>query len=303
MRSVGRFAPSPTGDLHYGSLIAAVGSWLDAKSVPDGRWLLRIDDLDTARVRTDSEASILATLQAFGFEWPEPVWRQSARLQRYHEGLEQLRQRIPLFHCQCSRRQLATEGEACCVGHCRQLRCDPRESSLRADLSGLAATLIVDRSLGEIRFDPARHSDVIVRRRDGVFAYQFAVVIDDADQGVTDVVRGADLLDSTPWQLGLLQALRLSAPRYLHLPVVVEADGQKLAKSRHSVRVGDTDVADPQATIEGVASQLRQALKNLRQPEPPAGIHQPQELLKLAAAAWQPERFKGEREIRLPPTS
>lgn len=291
MGSVGRFAPSPTGDLHYGSLIAAVGSWLDAKSSPGGRWLLRIDDLDTARVRADSEASILATLNAFGFEWPQPLWRQSTRLERYHQALGRLKRRIPLFHCQCSRRQLAAEGEACCVGNCRTVQRDPCESALRADLSGLDPLVTYDRSLGEVRFDPAVHNDVIVRRRDGVFAYQFAVVIDDADQSVTDVVRGADLLESTPWQLGLLQALGLRVPRYLHLPLVVEADGQKLAKSRHAVKVGDTDVVQ----------RLREALRDLQQTEVPAEIREPQELLKIAATQWQPERFKGVREIRLPP--
>ncbi|MBU3672831.1 MAG: tRNA glutamyl-Q(34) synthetase GluQRS [Sinobacteraceae bacterium] len=301
MGLVGRFAPSPTGDLHYGSLVAAVGSWLDAKSSPDGRWLLRIDDLDTARVRADSEASILATLKACGFDWPCPIWRQSTRLQRYHESLERLRQRIPLFRCQCSRRQLAAEGEACCVGRCRQLPCDPRDSALRADLSGLDPMLIFDRSLGEVRFDPARHSDVIVCRRDGVFAYQFAVVIDDADQGVTDVVRGADLLDSTAWQLGLSQALGLPAPRYMHLPVVVEADGQKLAKSRHSVCVRDGHVAGHRVASERIATQLRRVLQDLGQRALPAGIHDPREILQIAATVWQPERFKGKREIRLPP--
>ena len=134
------------------------------------------------------------------------------------------------------------------------------------------------------------HRDVIVRRRDGVLAYQLAVVIDDADQGVTDVVRGADLLDSTPWQLGLLKALKLPVPRYLHLPLVVEADGQKLAKTRHSVRLEG----------QNAVQTLRDALHQLRQPSPPIGISEPRELLRAAAAAWQPERFKGEREIRLP---
>jgi glutamyl-Q tRNA(Asp) synthetase len=291
MGSVGRFAPSPTGDLHHGSLIAALGSWLDAKSSADGQWLLRIEDLDTARVRADSEGSILATLSAFGFQWPQPPWRQSNRLARYEQALGTLQQRIPLFNCRCSRKQLAAEGEACCIGECRRLRCDPRDSALRADLSVLQAATVLDRSLGEVRFDPAVHRDVVIRRRDGVFAYQLAVVVDDAEQGVTDVVRGADLLDSTPWQLGLLQALRQPAPRYLHLPLVVQVDGQKLAKSRHSVRI---DSHDPVQT-------LRNALKLLRQPNPAEDICQPGDLLRAAAAQWQPENFRGEREVRLPP--
>jgi glutamyl-Q tRNA(Asp) synthetase len=288
---VGRFAPSPTGELHRGSLVAALGSWLDAKFSPDGLWLLRIEDLDVARVRAESEASILATLSAFGFEWPQPPWRQSSRLERYQHALTQLQRRIPLFHCRCSRRMLAAEGEACCVGECRRLRCDPHDSALRADLSVLDAASIEDRTLGEVCFEPRVHRDVIVRRRDGVFAYQLAVVIDDADQGVTDVVRGADLLDSTPWQLALLQALQLPIPRYLHLPLVVEADGQKLAKSRHSLRVDG----------HSAAQSLREALRQLKQPSPPISVSEPRELLRAAAAAWQPERFKGEREIRLPP--
>ena len=291
MGSVGRFAPSPTGDLHLGSLIAALGSWLDAKSSPNGQWLLRIEDLDTARVRADSEGSILATLAAFGFEWPKPPWRQSHRLERYEQAVATLQRRIPLFRCQCSRRQLAAEGEACCVGECRTLHCEPRDSSLRADLSVLEAATVRDRSLGEVRFDPAVHRDVVVRRRDGVFAYQLAVVVDDAEQGVTDVVRGADLLDSTPWQLGLLQALGQPPPRYLHLPLVVEADGQKLAKSRRSVRIDS----------HNAAQTLRDALKLLKQPSPPSQICDPRELLSTAAAQWQPENFRGEREVRLPP--
>jgi glutamyl-Q tRNA(Asp) synthetase len=272
--------------LHLGSLLAAVGSWLDAA---DGTCLLRIDDLDTTRCRPEYERDILRSLDLFGLRYPDTVIRQSARTATYAAAIAQLDARIPLFHCDCTRRELAEEGEACCLKDCRDRRCDPSVSSLRADLRSLEPMTVVDRSLGEIHFNPLTHRDVVVRRRDGLHTYPLATVIDDAEQGVTDVVRGADLLSSTAWQLALHQALHLKPPRYLHLPVVVEPDGSKLAKSRRSTAL------QPTQTVP----QLRQVLRWLAQNEPPAAIDTAGDLLSWMKPRWDPTRFVGSSVIRI----
>jgi glutamyl-Q tRNA(Asp) synthetase len=266
--------------LHLGSLLAAVGSSLDAHR---GTCLLRIDDLDPDRCRIEHERSILTTLDRFGLRYPRPIQRQSERTDVYAAALIRLGEKIPLFHCDCTRRELSTEGEPCCVKDCRQRRCDPSTSSLRADLSVLPGMSVVDRSLGEVSFQPQKHRDVIVRRRDGTHAYHLATVIDDTDLGVTDVVRGADLLPSTAWQLALHQALGLSPPRYLHLPVVTEPDGSKLAKSRRSAPLDH----------DGTAAQLRQVFRWLKQETPPPELKSAEDLLAWMPKKWDPARFAG----------
>ena len=286
----GRFAPTPSGPLHFGSLLAALAAWLDAGGGA-GRCLLRIDDLDRPRCRLEYEQSILDALAAAGFRYPRPLLHQSERSDAYTAALRELGERVPLFHCDCSRRQLAAEAEPCCLADCRQRLKDPANSSLRADLRSLPALSAMDRSIGEIRFAPERHRDVVVRRRDGIVAYHLACVIDDAHQGITDIVRGADLFDSTAWQLALQRALGLATPSYLHLPVLVEADGQKLAKSRHSTPL-DRQLA-PQS--------LRTVLGWLKQESPPSDIRSAAGLLEFAEAHWDPARFRGLREIRLAP--
>jgi glutamyl-Q tRNA(Asp) synthetase len=267
-------------------LLAAVGSWLDAA---DGVCLLRIDDLDTTRCRPDYERAILRTLDTFGLRYPGTVIRQSSRTASYAAAVARLGARIPLFHCDCTRRELAGEGEACCLKDCRDRRCDPSSSSLRADLRSLEPMTVVDRSLGEMHFDPRKQRDVIVRRRDGVHTYPLATVIDDAEQGVTDVVRGADLVSSTPWQLALHQALDSSPPRYLHLPIVVEPDGSKLAKSRRSAALEPTEAQ----------AQLRRVLKWLAQDEPPAALDAAGDVLDWMKPRWDPTRFAGSTSVTL----
>lgn len=293
----GRFAPSPTGLLHLGSLVAATGSYLDARH-GGGRWLLRIEDLDTARNLPGAESSILATLQSFGFRPDGEVQRQSERLPCYFAALETLAARGLIFHCGCSRRDIAVAAavagagagdEPRCVGHCRQRRADPAQAAVRVSLRELAPMCLRDRSGREIRFDPAVHTDVIVQRRDGVIAYQLAVVVDDAAQGISDVVRGGDLLPSTAWQLALQQALALPTPRYLHLPVVTEPDGSKLAKSRRSLPL------DPASA----PAQLCRALALLGQPAPPAPHRGTLDALwDWAIARWDPEAATARAEVR-----
>lgn len=287
---LGRFAPSPTGLLHQGSLLAAVGSFLDAAQA-HGQWLLRIEDLDTARCRDEFTQNILTTLAAYGLASVLPVQYQSARSALYERAVETLAASGRTFHCGCTRRELSAvrlaedDGEACCLNDCRTRRVDPANSALRVDLTGLSPVETQDRSLGSIRFEPHIHRDVVVRRRDGVIAYHLAVVVDDADAGITDVVRGADLWQATAWQLGLQQALGLATPRYLHLPVVTEPDGQKLAKARRSIAIetGDSELV----------ATLRNVLGLLRQDAAPEAARTPKEILEFAAAKWNTGRFRG----------
>jgi glutamyl-Q tRNA(Asp) synthetase len=205
---IGRFAPSPTGPLHFGSLVTAVASYLDARA-HRGRWLVRMEDVDQPRCMPGADAAILRTLGAFGFQWDGPVLYQSTRTGAYREALEHLRRKGAAYPCSCSRKEV---GDLPYPGTCRAGVQDPaRPPAWR------------------VRFD-SPEGDFVIRRADGVFAYQLAVVVDDAAQGVTDVVRGADLLDSTPRQIRLQQLLGYSTPRYVHVPLATNADGEKLSK-------------------------------------------------------------------------
>lgn len=284
---LGRFAPSPTGLLHQGSLLAAVGSWLDAKAA-GGEWLLRIEDLDAHRCRPDFTDALIATLDGFSLSSTRPVQFQSRRVALYEDALTRLGNAGLTFHCVCTRRELGAqratdtnETEPCCLRDCRSRENDPQHSSLRVDLCKLEPCIVIDRSLGEIRFDPAVHRDVIIRRRDGIVAYHLAVVVDDAAVGVTDVVRGADLFGATAWQLGLQRALAIHTPKYLHLPVVTEASGAKLAKSRRSI------------AVNAGAEALRGALTLLQQDEPPTSAVTAHDVMDFALSRWNTGRFRG----------
>jgi glutamyl-Q tRNA(Asp) synthetase len=293
----GRFAPSPTGLLHLGSLLAAVGSYLQARA-QRGAWLLRFEDLDTPRVVPGAAAQMLRTLEHFGFEWDGPVTRQSERLDLYRAALDRLRAAGQVFSCSCSRRQLALqsavaddEEEPFYPGTCRngpQRSGVPLASRFRA---ADRAIEFIDALQGVYRQNVAAQvGDFIVRRRDGVYAYQLAVVVDDAAQEITEVVRGCDLLSNTPRQMLLQEALGLARPRYLHLPLLVEADGAKLAKSRHSVPLDGA----------GATAQLHTVLRWFGQ-RPPAELAQarPHELMTWAAAHWNLEPLRGQRAVRL----
>lgn len=296
MAYVGRFAPSPTGPLHLGSLLAALSSALDA-AYHDGTWLLRIEDLDPQRCQPQFERQLLAQLAAHGLIASEhdcetsadatippkaTRLRQSTRSEIYRQALDELKSRGLIFPCDCSRKILAQQTEACCERDCRRRQPDLMQSALRADFTALESYQILDRSLGPIIFDPKRHRDVVVWRRDGIAAYHLAVVVDDAAQGVTDVVRGSDLASSVPWQTALQRLLGLPTPRYLHLPVLTDADGTKLSKRDHAA-----PLADDQAI-----TAIRQALAWLRQPQAPNSLAL-WETIRWAAEHWQPQRFAG----------
>lgn len=285
---VGRFAPSPTGPLHLGSLVAAVGSFVDARSC-GGRWLLRMEDLDTPRVIPGCAADMLRTLEAFGLQWDGRIEYQSQRIGHYADALQALNARALTFPCSCSRRERLGDGGY--PGTCREGARRAGPTAIRFRVEDEKVVSFEDRAQGTCTFLLRERGDVIVRRRDGTFAYQLAVVVDDALQGISDVVRGVDLLDSTPWQLALQEALALPTPRYAHLPLVVEPDGAKLAKSRRSVPL------DPQAATP----LLHQTLALLCQ-DPPAELklEAAPTVLTWACANWRPERLHGVREAHAP---
>lgn len=275
----GRFAPSPTGPLHLGSLVAAVGSWLFARAA-NGRWLVRIEDIDTPRVVPGSAEEILAALRRYALDWDGEVVWQSRRTALYERALHELRAKSLVYDCACSRADLQrvasapVGGEPVYPGTCRNGIAPgktARAIRFRAPDENLAFD---DLLVGPQQENVAeRTGDFVVRRADGLFAYQLAVVVDDAEQGVTQVVRGADLLASTPRQIALQRALGYPTPAYAHLPLVVHADGSKLGKR---------DGALPLPTLDDarVRETLALALHHLGIEGIPEGT--PGEMLELA---------------------
>ncbi|QNM94976.1 tRNA glutamyl-Q(34) synthetase GluQRS [Chitinimonas koreensis] len=280
---VGRFAPSPTGPLHHGSLLAAVGSYLEARAA-GGRWLLRIEDLDPPREMPGAACGILRTLEAYGFEWDGEVVYQSRRLDHYRAALDRLVAAGLAYPCACTRREIADSSlrgidGPVYPGTCRaglaagraprawRLRVGEGETGFLDAVQGWQSQVLA-RDLG----------DFVLLRADGYFAYQLAVVVDDALQGVSHVVRGADLLDSTPRQIYLQQALGSPLPGYAHLPVLTNAAGEKLSKQTRA----------PALEIERAGLELWQALTILGQ-QPPAGLRgaAPAEVWRWAFAHWR----------------
>jgi len=231
----GRFAPSPTGPLHFGSLVAAAGSYLDAKA-RGGEWLVRVEDVDTPRNVPGAARDILRALEGCGMEWDGPVVSQSTRADAYRAALHELRGRGLAYPCACSRREIADSAVAGIEGFvypgtCRAgIPAGRTARAVRIATQGVAIAFD-DLLLGHVVQNlETEIGDFILYRTDRVFAYQLAVVVDDAEQGITHVVRGADLLDSTPRQIYLQQLLHLPTPRHLHLPVALNALGEKLSK-------------------------------------------------------------------------
>jgi glutamyl-Q tRNA(Asp) synthetase len=277
----GRFAPSPTGPIHLGSLVAAVGSFLDARHW-GGTWLVRMEDLDRTREVFGAADAILSTLDAFGLHWDGPVVYQSTRTPAYTEALDRLRALGLIYPCGCSRSDIATAGLTgpegpIYPGTCRQgLAPGRRGRSLRLRVPP-GETAFLDRIQGPTAQDVARTiGDYVVRRADGIHAYQLTVVVDDAAQGITDVVRGADLTASTPRQVLLQQALGLPSPAYAHLPLMLDCQGRKLSKS---------DAAAPVDPSNPLPTALL-ALRHLGQALPPERPVDPAELWRWAIPHW-----------------
>jgi len=260
VRYRGRFAPSPTGPLHFGSLVAATGSFLEART-RGGTWLVRMEDLDPPRTVPGAASDILRTLQACGMEWDGEVVYQSARSDTYHSALHRLREKGLVYPCACSRREIADSAVAgvegpVYPGTCRAgLAPDRPARALRIDTRGAAVTFD-DALQGRIAHDLEKESgDFVLYRADDVYAYQLAVVVDDAEQDITDVARGADLLASTPRQIYLQQLLGLRQPRYMHLPVAVNTAGEKLSKQTLAAPV---EAAKPLPALVAALSFLGQ---------------------------------------------
>lgn len=276
--AAGRFAPSPTGPLHLGSLLAATASYLDARHRGE-RWLLRIDDLDQPRNVPGAEDTILRSLEAHGLHWDGPVIRQSDRLDRYTAALQQLQRDGHTFNCTCTRKRLKGLGPY--PGFCRDSLHPAEDAAVRVRVNSTPISF-VDGVVGPVTEVLAESvGDFIIRRRDGLIAYQLATAVDDGEQDITRVIRGGDLLDNTARQIYLMQLLNLSPPFYAHVPMVVHADGQKLSKQTHAAPLDD----------EQPAANLRTVLPMLGL-NPAEDLTVATELLDWAAAEFSLERLQ-----------
>ncbi len=253
--ATGRFAPSPTGPLHYGSLLAAVASFLNARA-KKGSWLVRIDDLDPPREVAGASAEILHALEQYGLYWDKEVVYQSRRGELYNEALAQLGKEDLLYRCSCSRKEMTKRGENIYQGHCRKYyKPERKRYALRIKTPDRPATWN-DLIQGQQNFNLFDSSgDFIVHRSDRLYAYHLAVVVDDADQQVTEIIRGSDLLTSTPAQSYLQQVLDIKTPQYGHIPVAVNSEGAKLSKQTGAEAVS---ILDPARTLFRTLTDLGQ---------------------------------------------
>jgi glutamyl-Q tRNA(Asp) synthetase len=299
----GRFAPSPTGSLHFGSLVTAVGSYLEARK-HQGSWLVRMEDLDTPRTVVGASDDILRTLEVLGLTWDEEVLYQSRRTPAYAEALHKLQHSGMAYPCACSRKEIADsalhgiEGQIY-PGTCREglspdkqarawrVRTDMQAEAVRTEPSAQTRSSIdFEDALQGYLTQRLEHEvgDFVVLRADGLFSYQLAVVVDDAFQNITHVVRGADLLASTPRQIYLQRLLGLAVPGYLHLPIAINAQGEKLSKQTLATPV---DIKNPSATLLHALTFLRQG--------PPAelGRYDVDSVMRWAIAHWDKDRLSG----------
>ncbi|HEY6132241.1 MAG TPA: tRNA glutamyl-Q(34) synthetase GluQRS [Halioglobus sp.] len=271
----GRFAPSPTGPLHLGSLITALASYLDARHC-DGTWLVRMEDLDPPREEPGAAGSILNSLQCHGLYWDESVLYQSTRSVAYNAALTALARDNHLYTCDCSRAIQGVDGA--CGGDCRtRQQAITRPSTTRTAVPPDCEITFTDLLQGQQRIALGKSlPDFVLQRRDGLYAYQLAVVVDDAAQGITHVVRGSDLLDSTPRQIFLQQQLAYPTPQYCHLPVITTGQGQKFSKQNLAPALDNNEPAH----------NLRCALRFLQQRIPPVEITEVEHLLAFAIEHW-----------------
>lgn len=285
---IGRFAPSPTGPLHLGSLYTALASFLDARH-RQGRWLLRIDDLDTPRNMPGAASAIIDCLRRFGLQWDGEVYYQREHLEDYSSAITRLHDQQRLYRCICSRKRLANCSERY-PGFCRDANHSDREDyALRVKTDDEVLRfedLIQGPVIESLR---SQHGDFIIKRKDGVVAYQLAVVVDDHLQGVNHVVRGYDLLDSTSRQVYLHQLLGYTVPAYMHVPVIVDAEGNKLSKQTYA-----------QAVNESHRSETLFLLLDWLKQNPPESLRRATvaEILDWAVVHWQPARLTAIHRIQ-----
>ena len=284
-RLTGRFAPSPSGPLHFGSLVAALASYCEAKS-RQGRWLLRIEDVDTPRVVAGASEQILRDLEAFGFAWDGAVLYQSDQFDQYQHYLDQLLAQGDCYACECSRRSLREHGVRSgplgqiYPGLCRLKQLPVANHSLRLNTENLPPIGFSDRVYGEFALNlPESVGDFVLRRVDNIFAYHLAVVVDDQLQGINQVVRGADLLENTCLHIYLQQRLSFATPEYMHIPLVNNALGVKLSKQTGAMALDH----------QHASRLLVAALRHLGQATPvELENHDPREILHWAVDNWNP---------------
>jgi len=259
---IGRFAPSPSGPLHFGSLIAALGSYLRARAL-QGKWLVRIEDIDPPREVEGASQGILSTLEAYGLHWDDSVLFQSSRLADYEAQLQQLLSQNKAYYCQCTRKQIQA------MGHSYDGRCGRLTPALNAGAIRIRndqpIDQFTDQLMGQIKVDEDfAREDFIIKRRDGLYAYQLAVVMDDAFQGITEVVRGCDLLTSSARQASLFHQFEHHCPNWLHLPLACAEPGRKLSKQNHAPAI---DNQAPQQSIQAALVFLGQSKVDIDAPE------------------------------------
>jgi len=279
---IGRFAPSPTGPLHKGSLLAALASFLDARA-NNGQWLLRIENIDPPREVPGAADHILRQLDDHGLHWDGSVLHQSSRLVAYQDALHQLGDAGLLYACYCNRVRLRTLG-GCYDGACRANKTNSgtaipdKPQATRIQIPEHSTISLNDLIQGPLVFDLSKAGDFILRRRDQLPAYQLACSLDDGYQNISHVIRGSDLLDSTPRQIHLLQCLGLQVPHYGHIPVLSNAQGQKLSKQNHA----------PELSSSNASSNLLDCLHLLAMPAPQALKHSSvQQIINWAIEHWQ----------------
>lgn len=286
-RYIGRFAPSPSGPLHFGSIVAALGSYLQARQ-QQGKWLVRIEDVDTPRTVSGADKIILQQLETLGLFWDDDVVYQNQRIALYESALERLNTLGLTFPCACTRKEIIKNPNSCT---CR--------NGIASDKTGRSIRIKTDdrkisfHDLLQAPYSQLLHSDVgdfVIKRGDGLFAYHLAVVVDDAEQSITEIVRGADLIDSTPRQIYLQQLLELPTPSYTHLPVVVDKFGNKLSKASTTEAVN----------IDKPVDTLIKALNFLGQsPKERLSKSSVQEVLQWAINNWTLNKIPQVREITL----
>jgi glutamyl-Q tRNA(Asp) synthetase len=276
---IGRFAPSPTGPLHFGSLVAALASYLDAR-FHKGKWLVRIEDIDPPREQPGADQSIIQSLERLGFQWDESILYQSSRLEAYHDLLSELRHMEMLFPCTCSRKEIGKVYKGKC--NQRQFHSLNAPYAIRLKLGSRSNIEFLDRFRGKVSLN-LKHAvgEFVVRRKDGLIAYQLAVVADDEYQDVTHIVRGADLIDSTFRQIYIQKVLGYRTPSYGHVPMITDLSGNKLSKQSHAPEL---DLGSPQAC-------LISAMRALGQNPPNGLIHlSVVDLLAWGAENWKPDQ-------------
>jgi glutamyl-Q tRNA(Asp) synthetase len=283
---IGRFAPSPSGPLHFGSLICALASYLHARQ-HQGKWLVRIEDIDTPRVEADMSKTILQCLQAHGLRWDDEVVYQSQRFSAYEQSIQQLKAQNQVYACVCSRKEYNARAPYY-DRHCRDAGHDFHQRAIRWK-NDRGQTRFLDLHFGELSVNERfAKEDPVLKRADGIFAYHLAVVTDDIAQNITHVVRGADLIDTTPLHINLFAALGACAPQYFHVPVASDAPGQKLSKQRYAQAINNQNALDNLKSALVFLGMNMAEIKHLQSID---------SLLQWAVEHWQQSTLTKETEI------